>query len=123
MRASGSSVRSTTSTSASSSGATGSWPAALSAPWSFDPNSRSGHSSATRATPARLLRSAPVELLAHRLGPAPHLNHLDAPRARLAQRQLAVDLLGVEQSEGAAHRLGCRGVPEGVGRADAPVPI
>src|SRR5918997_4783457 len=119
MRASGSSVRSTTSKSASSSGPTGSWPAARSAPWSFDPKSRSGQSRATRATAtfgeraeraARAsvrssLRAALGEFLPDRLGPAPHLNDLHAPGARLAQRELALDTLGVEERERPAHRL------------------
>src|SRR5215207_408350 len=118
--------------SASSPAETGSCPAVRSAPWSFEPKSRSGHSSATRAmisertvraSTRSSLRAAAVELLTRRLGTAPHLHDLHAPGARLAQRELARDSLVVEQPKGAAHRLGRRGVSEGVSRAQAPVPV
>ena len=103
---------------------TGSCPAALSAPCSFEPNSRSGQSSATRARAvASLLRAAARELLPHRLGAAPHLDHLDAAGASLAQRELALDPLVVQEPERAAHGLGGRGVAELVRGADAPVPV
>src|SRR5918994_2932703 len=124
MRASGSSVRSTTSSSACSPGATGSCPAALSAPCSFEPNSRSGHSRATLATPsARLLRAPARELLAHRLRAAPHLNDLHAARTGLAERELALDSLAVQQSERAADRLRRSRMTELVRAADPPVPV
>src|SRR5688500_1090721 len=117
MRASASSVRSTTSTAASSPAATGSCPAARRAPCSLEPNRRSGQSSATRAMPGDLLRAAAVELLAHRLRPAPHLHDLDPARARLAQHELALDALVVEERERSAHGLRCGCVPELVRRA------
>ena len=43
--------------------------------------------------------------LAHRLRTAPHLDDLHAPGARLAERQLAHDALGVQQRERAANGL------------------
>ncbi len=64
-----------------------------------------------------------AELLPDGLGPAPHLRHLDAARARLAHRQLADDPLLVEQLERAAHALGRGGVPELVRHQEAPMPI
>src|SRR3954466_11919875 len=78
---------------------------------------------AQRAPPGSLLGAAPGELLAHRLGAAPHLDHLNAPGPHLAQHQLALDALGVEQGERAVHRLGSRRVAEAVRGADSPVPL
>ena len=46
-----------------------------------------------------LLRPAAPELLAHRLGPAPHLHHLGATGPDLADRELALDPRVVEQLE------------------------
>src|SRR5918998_1708253 len=97
------SVRSTTATSPSPPRTT-SCPAARSAPSTFEPNSRSGECRETRAT--GLLGAALAELPAHRLRPPPHVRHLDAPGARLAQRELAGDALVVEQGERAADGLG-----------------
>src|SRR6185503_20196709 len=51
-----------------------------------------------------LLRADPAELLAHGLRPAPHLDHLDAPGARVADAQLTVDARVVEQLQRAVDR-------------------
>src|SRR5918998_949883 len=114
------SVRSTTATSPSPPRTT-SCPAARSAPSTFEPNSRSGLTSPTRAT--ALLHPAAAELLAHRLRPPPHLHHLDPPGARLAHGQLALDPEAVEQRQRPAHGLGSGRVPELARHAQAPVPV
>src|SRR6185437_4098306 len=76
-----------------------SWPAAMSIPLTFEPNSRSAVRTSTRAIPGRppLLRAQAAELVARRLRPPPHLRHLDAPGALLAQRHLPLDPGVVEQ--------------------------
>src|ERR1700760_3010243 len=106
-RASASLVRSITSRSAPLAAAGSgtwctSWPAARSAPSTFEPNSRSGQSRATLATS---LHAPLAELLAHGLRAPPHLCDLDAARAHLARHELADDVLVVEQRQRAAHGL------------------
>ena len=98
-----SAVRSTTSTSASRQlapqvgrPARTSWPAALQRPDDVRAEQQVGDER-DDARHAPLLRAEPLELLAHRLGPAPHLRHLDPAGADLADRQLAVDPGVVEQ--------------------------
>ena len=124
MRASASSVRSTTSSSASSPGATGSCPAARSAPWSFEPNSRSGQSSAYAAPCARA-HCARRRLNSWRTDSGrPHI-WTTSTRPERASRSASSPSIPsrVEQRERAAHGLGRRGVAEGVRGAQAPVPV
>src|SRR5215211_9166001 len=110
MRASASSVRSTTIRSAGDPGATTSCPASASALRSLEPKSRSGQSSATRATP--LLGAPPAELPAHGLGAAPHLEYLHPPDAHLAGHERALDPLTIEHRQGPVGGLARRRVAE-----------
>ncbi|CAA9480309.1 MAG: hypothetical protein AVDCRST_MAG30-759 [uncultured Solirubrobacteraceae bacterium] len=97
------------------------WPPASIQPTTFEPSSRSSKRATTRAI--ALLAAQPAELLADRLGPAPHLRDLDAARAQLAQRELAADALVVEELQRAVHRRGGGGVAELVRDEDPPVPV
>src|SRR5437764_2665564 len=124
MRAGASAHRSTTSTSALTLGSSSptsstSCPAALSAVCRFEPNSRSGTKATTRAT---LLSPQSRELLAHRLGPAPHLHHLGTPGADLTDGQLSFDPGLVQELERRMHRLRRRGVTEAMSHQQPPVP-
>src|SRR6185369_6463277 len=80
---------------------------------------------AARSPPGvrRLLRADALELLAHGLGPAPHLHDLDAAAARLAHPQLALQAGVVEQLQRAVDGRGGRRVAEAVRDEDPPVPV
>src|ERR1700761_794216 len=134
-RSEASAVRSATSTCAPGSScrtacasetSTGSWPPACSAPTTFEPNSRSGINATTRAMlaqPGALLGADPPELLADGLGPAPHRVDLDASAARLADRELAVALGLLDQTERRVCSLRRSSVTKPVRHQQPPVPV
>src|SRR4051812_8270117 len=117
--------RSAISSSASSSGASESegervtsCPAARRVPSIRLPNMRSGATAMIRATGRRLEAAAPAELLAHALGPPPHLDHLGAALANFAQAHLAGHALRVELCEDPLYGLRGGGVAEAVSDED-----
>src|SRR5688572_11757566 len=75
-----------------------SWPAAPSVASMRDANMRSGARATTRAT-SRLKRASLAELAPHALWPAPHLDDLGAALGHLADDELTLDPLAVEELE------------------------